>query len=268
MSTDLEWERWGARDPYFGVITHPRFRSDTLTQETKDEFFASGTSHVAYVLDMCRLYIDPIFAPQRVLDFGCGVGRVLVPLAKLACDVVGMDVSPSMLAEARRNCDEREARQVTLVLSDDTLSAVAGQFDLVHSSIVLQHIEVERGRALFSQLTARVKPGGIGALHVTFGWDVFADNFGRPPARPIAPPPPKDALSQARTHVKRLLDLRGEPPAPAPVEPAGDPEMQMNYYNLSELMFILQRHGVRRVHTEFTDHGGAIGVFIFFQRPL
>ena len=37
--------------------------------------------------------------------------------------------------------------------------------------------------------------------------------------------------------------------------------MQMNYYNLSELMFILHSAGVMRVHTELTNHGGPIGAF-------
>ena len=47
----------------------------------------------------------------------------------------------------------------------------------------------------------------------------------------------------------------------------GDPEMQMNYYNVSELMFIMQRAGVQRYHAEFSDHGGALGVFLFFHKP-
>ena len=45
-----------------------------------------------------------------------------------------------------------------LVRSDDTLSAVEGSFDLVHSCIVLQHIEIPRGRQLFAQLVGKVRP--------------------------------------------------------------------------------------------------------------
>jgi hypothetical protein len=43
--------------------------------------------------------------------------------------------------------------------------------------------------------------------------------------------------------------------------------MQMNFYNLSELLFMLQRAGVQRLHTELTDHGGAFGAFLYFQKP-
>jgi hypothetical protein len=59
---------------------------------------------------------------------------------------------------------------------------------------------------------------------------------------------------------------KAEEEIPQAEEPA-DPEMQMNYYNLSELTFVLQRAGVRWFHTELTDHGGALGAFLYFQMP-
>ena len=40
----------------------------------------------------------------------------------------------------------------------------------------------------------------------------------------------------------------------------------MNYYNLSELMFILERAGINHVVSDFTNHGGAIGAFMYFQK--
>ncbi|HEV2887935.1 MAG TPA: class I SAM-dependent methyltransferase [Jatrophihabitans sp.] len=41
-------------------------------------------------------------APAKVLDAGCGTGRVAIRLADLGYRVVGVDVDSSMLAEARR----------------------------------------------------------------------------------------------------------------------------------------------------------------------
>jgi SAM-dependent methyltransferase len=44
---------------------------------------------------------DLVAAPARVLDAGCGTGRVAVRLAELGYDVVGVDVDAAMLDQAR-----------------------------------------------------------------------------------------------------------------------------------------------------------------------
>ena len=269
QNTDDAWEAWGVQDPFYSVLTDPKFRAAALTAETREEFFASGHVHVNQVLDICRQRLDPGFIPQRILDFGCGIGRLVIPFAAIAPDVVGMDVAPSMLTQARSNCDERGAANVTLVLSDDNLSAVDGKFDLVHTCIVLQHVEVARGRKLLAELVRRIQPGGCGAVHITFAWDAHEETFGQPPA-PVPPAPPDNSLSAViKRSLKRLVRaLHPNPtPPPPPPPPSPDPEMQMNFYNLSELFFILHQAGVQRVHTEITDHGGALGSFLYFQMP-
>ena len=263
MTTDREWEKWGAQDPYFSVLTHPKFRTDALNEESRLEFFTLGRLHVDHVMAICRSYLDSGFAPQRVLDFGCGVGRVLVPLAAVAPEVVGVDIAPSMLAEARRNCELNGVSNAQFVMSDDTLSAVSGDFDLVHTCIVIQHIEIARGLKLFEALVKRIRPGGIGALHVTFAWDIYRGNHGVPPPPPPLAPWPAWLASTRRLLSRGMPLQRASTAAPAP---DADPEMQMNFYDLSQLMFIVQQAGCGMVHTELTDHGGAIGAFMFFKR--
>lgn len=46
------------------------------------------------------------FGPLSVLDAGCGTGRIAVELARSGIEVVGVDVSPAMVAEARRLAPE------------------------------------------------------------------------------------------------------------------------------------------------------------------
>lgn len=259
MGTDTAWQRWGEVDPYFGVITDERYRRNNLTPAALAEFFRSGRSHVAHVMRVCQQQFSPTFVPQRVLDFGCGVGRVLVAFAEKSPEVVGVDVSPAMLAEARRNCDERGLQQrIELVRSDDALSEVEGTFDLIHSVIVFQHIEPARGHGLVARLVERLRPGGIAALHFTYAKTAHADRYGQPPPPATPPPPPAPAW--------RLAKRR--PPAPPPQPAGSDPEMQMNSYPLNEIMFIAQQGGARRCHVEFTDHGGECGVFLYFQRSV
>src|SRR5882762_1792622 len=100
--SNSDWERFGRDEPYFGVLLDEKFRLRNLTPQALEEFFASGEAHVERVFRTIVRHLDPDFAPATALEFGCGVGRVLVPLARRCPSVVGVDVSASMLAEARR----------------------------------------------------------------------------------------------------------------------------------------------------------------------
>lgn len=260
MSTDIEWEKWGRQDPYFGVITWDMFRSGKIDEQALTAFFESGQMHVDYVLRSCRHYFDPAFSPRRVLDFGCGVGRLLIPFAAKSEQVVGVDVSPSMLAEARRNCEARAIGNVVLAGSDDELSQVEGQFDLVHSAIVLQHIQIPRGRVIFRRLLKLMAPGGAAALHLTFGKAYHPETFGQPP---VSEPFQASAVGSLSKLFRKAPAAGTEATAPD-----GDPVMLMNAYNLSEIAFLMQTAGIAQFHSEFTDHGGELGVFLYFRRPL
>jgi hypothetical protein len=40
----------------------------------------------------------------------------------------------------------------------------------------------------------------------------------------------------------------------------------MNPYNVNALLFTMQTAGVRSFYTDFTDHGGELGVLLYFQK--
>jgi SAM-dependent methyltransferase len=268
-STDIEWERWGAEDPYFGVLTDNRFRSDNLTDQNRVRFFDTGVQHVEHVLAVCAERLGAQLRPGTALEFGCGVGRVALPLSRYFARVDALDVSPSMLAEAQRNAEAAGISNIVFLQSDDMLSAAPEKYDFVHSTIVLQHLDVPRGRVLFETLVSKVAPGGFGVLHVTFAQAGFDDTFGREP--PPAPPQAeaKTLRSQLARAKQLIMGVSRKPSAPeVPVPHRREPEMRMNYYELSDLAFVLQRHRVPSVHLEFTDHGGALGAHFYFFRPL
>ena len=217
MRTDGDWERLARTDAYWSVLTDDRFRQQNL-DDHRELFFASGEVEIDKVFDTVRVHIDPGFAPKRVLDFGCGVGRLLIPLAR-RCAAVGVDVSDTMLREAAGNCRTAGADNVALVKGDDDLSAVTGTFDLVHTVIVLQHVPVDRGVRIFRRLVDLIAPGGCGALHVTYA--------GPPPPPP--PPPPRGGRLRALAGAA-LRPLRHRLfGSPVPVKTG--PEMQMNVEN-------------------------------------
>jgi SAM-dependent methyltransferase len=265
LETDVEWEKWGARDPYFGVLTHDRYRSSKMAADDYLAFFESGHGHVEAVLANCRRHFGEDFQPRRVLDFGCGVGRVLLPFAEICETVVGVDVSESMLAEARRNCARFGVNNAKLVRADDTLSTVEGPFDLVHSTIVFQHIESERGLDLIARLVALVVPGGGISIHVTYGRDHPDCRYGRPVPQQAETPRARPLYRRALSIVGGLVRAR-RPRASEPdvlPEAEADPLMMMYHYDLSRIAYILHSAGATGFAAELTDHGGELGVTVY-----
>ena len=49
-------------------------------------------------------------APGPILEIGCGTGRVTIPLAAAGVDITGLDVSASMLEEAKRKAENQGLR--------------------------------------------------------------------------------------------------------------------------------------------------------------
>src|SRR5262245_5241774 len=184
MQTDSDWEHLAKADAYWAVLTHEEFRRKNLNEQSRASFFASGEEEIRDTFAALRAQVDPTFSPQRALDFGCGVGRLSLPLAQRCVEVVGVDVSDTMLCEAADNCKASGVRNVTLVKGDDELSGVSGQFDLVHTYIVLQHVPVERGTRIFRRLVELVKPGGCGAIHITYASPFFRCDPPEPPPPP------------------------------------------------------------------------------------
>jgi SAM-dependent methyltransferase len=248
--SDRTWQFFGAENPYFGVLTTSRFDGD-LDPESRRSFFASGSQHVDKVLEAIHKRVNPAFKLRRALDFGCGVGRLVLPLARYCESVVGVDVSPGMLAEAEKNAREQGVEHASFVLGDDDLTQVEGTFDFVHSFIVFQHIPPERGERIIRALLARVNPGGVGALQLTFSHDA-----------PLA----RRALIEAYRRVPVLFSVRNAIKG----RPLKEPMMQMNLYNLNRELNILKECGAVRITVEFTEtsHFSAplTGAFLFFEK--
>ena len=88
-----QWELFGQKDPYYGVLTDKQFSRDALEEDARERFFASGDEQLDELLANARSLADPGFSPDRVLEYGCGVGRLLIPAAEQAQRVVGVDIS-------------------------------------------------------------------------------------------------------------------------------------------------------------------------------
>jgi 2-polyprenyl-3-methyl-5-hydroxy-6-metoxy-1,4-benzoquinol methylase len=91
-----------------------------------------------------RLALGPwldIEPGTRVLDVGCGVGRWSSMLARRGARVTGVDLSPTMIEQARRRADADGVGDRCRFLVQDLAQLDAGeQFELIVGVTVLQHI--------------------------------------------------------------------------------------------------------------------------------
>jgi SAM-dependent methyltransferase len=233
------------------VLSDERYHRDRLTEDARSEFFETGARHVDRVFSLVES-LAPGLRPKRALDFGCGVGRVLLPLAARCASAVGIDVSPGMLEEARQRCETLDVRNVELVRADDRLEGVSGRFDLVHSYIVFQHLAPSRQARLLERLVERLEDGGVGVVHCLY----------RRRASAAA-----QAAYWARMHVPFANGLAN---VLLQRTRFGEPFMQMNPLPPADAFEILQRGGCGEVRVEFTNHASRrtdlLGVVYAFRK--
>lgn len=234
--TDADWEEIGRSDPYYGVLTDPRFKTINLTDEARADFFRSGEMDVRQASEtLKRRYPD--FAPASSLDFGCGVGRLTRALAAMTGDAFGVDVSEAMLAEARRSAPAGAV--FGSELPDRT-------FDWIVSIIVFQHIPPARGYPLLKALMDRLAPGGF----ITLQFALYRD------ARHAEVPGGRIVMGEDFRTVSNVAALRD----------LAKGEMVMFDYDLTVIVAILFAAGVADFEMTHTDHGGFHGVFLHGRR--
>jgi len=95
----------------------------------------------------------------RVLDIGCGTGRAFDPMLRRGWQVVGCDLSPAMLAEARRKFGDA----VPLYEADVRKIPALGEFELAFAlndvvNYLLNDGDLERA---FTGIRANLVPGGL-----------------------------------------------------------------------------------------------------------
>jgi SAM-dependent methyltransferase len=148
-------------DAYHGRTMSRWSRSEKVPRgaaydERWSELAATGANVHGEVDLICR------FEPRSVLDAGCGTGRVAVELARRGVDVVGVDLDPAMLEQARAKAPE------LVWLVGDLASVVVGdgdggrrRFDVVAApGNVLIFLEPGTEAAVVANLAAHLRPGG------------------------------------------------------------------------------------------------------------
>jgi trans-aconitate methyltransferase len=136
--------------------------------------------------------VDTANARGAVLEVGCGPGRVTAYLHDLGVNASGVDLSPAMIAEARRRHPHLtfdEGNLADLATADGVLAGVVAWYSIIHTP-------PERLPAVFAEFRRVLQPGGylllafqVGDERVrlthAYGHDLALDAYRLAPARTV-----------------------------------------------------------------------------------
>jgi SAM-dependent methyltransferase len=135
------WDGLGRRDPLWAVLTWPDKQGNKWTIE---EFLATGPAEVDRLVQYLER-VAPTCPRRNALDFD---------------RVVGLDVAPSMIAQARSVNGVPDRCSFELNRSRRLRRFSNDSFDLVYSRMVLQHMAPSLARGYLRELVRVLAPGG------------------------------------------------------------------------------------------------------------
>jgi 2-polyprenyl-3-methyl-5-hydroxy-6-metoxy-1,4-benzoquinol methylase len=146
------WEARAESNPLYAIDAGRR-------HWTLDEFYARGPLLVESIVDpaLRELGVDP--SGLRVLELGCGMGRLFAGLAERFGEVWGIDISATMIEQGRLHCPT----DATWVVGDGaSLDGIGSEtIDHVVSYEVFEHIpDAEIISTYLSEIKRVLRPGG------------------------------------------------------------------------------------------------------------
>jgi SAM-dependent methyltransferase len=154
------WDRRAREDPFHYIDNREQLGSPDHAR-----FWHGGEQAVDTLFDALGVRLT---GTERVIEIGCGIGRMTRALAARAKSVHALDISPSMLEQARRyngdlsNVEWIRGDGLTLAPLED------GGFDACVSFVVFQHLPTPDLTYGYVREMGRVlRPGGWAAFQVS-----------------------------------------------------------------------------------------------------
>ncbi len=150
--------------------------AEFLLEKTKEDYNLISEEFArtrAFPSEDIKALADYSRPGEKILDFGCGSGRLFAALKDKAIEYFGADVSPKQIEIAKRNYPEADFR----ITSGLVLDFPENFFDKVYAIAVLHHLpSLELRLQLLKELKRVLKPAGQLFLRV---WDIWPDREKR-----------------------------------------------------------------------------------------
>ncbi len=155
MKSNVEWEEWGERDPLFGVASWTGREKGGPHAWSEDDFYAVGALDWG---DYEAHWSNYGLSNRCCVEIGCGAGRLTEHLIESFDEVIGVDVSPGMIAQA----EKRLGARARLLLTDGLeLPIASSSASAAISTFVFQHFEsVVDADAYWKELARVLEPDG------------------------------------------------------------------------------------------------------------
>lgn len=122
----------------------------------------------AVTIEQCLDAILPEISSAKtgtIIEIGCGVGRLALPIAKLwdQATVIGIDISPSMIKLAKQASKAMGGQDNVsfLVGNGRTLKAADESVAAVYSMVTFQHIPNDAKEGYIREAARVLQPGGV-----------------------------------------------------------------------------------------------------------
>lgn len=167
-----QWENLGSHDPYWAVLSDSKKKGGKWE---KDEFFESGRCEIEQVMaNLAHIRVE--LRLETALDFGCGVGRLSRALSRHFEKVIGIDISKSMLEEARAQHRGFSNIEFLHNTAKNIRSIPSTTIDLVYSNIVLQHMPAKQQLLFICEFCRVLRPGGVAIFQTPSRYDLSVLN--------------------------------------------------------------------------------------------
>jgi len=166
-----QWNSLGEMDPYWGILSSENFRG-VIDSETKDYFFQTGQESIDRLLEVCAVNGIHLDSNSKVLELGCGLGRLTQTLSALYQSVTAIDISKSNLVIARINLADRDNIEYISMTGINDIEKLSSDYNLIVSLITFQHNPPEVQLLLFEKLLEKLSArNGVGyfqfVTHIT-----------------------------------------------------------------------------------------------------